>query len=116
MSTGLWGYGNAEGYSAGSDLTGFRVEAEDGHIGKVDRHTDEVDSAHIVVDTGPWIFGREVLLPAGTIQRVDVEGKTVWVNRTKEEIRNSPEFYRDRHLDDPEYRAQVGGYYGGGIF
>ncbi|MFI8460986.1 PRC-barrel domain containing protein [Kitasatospora sp. NPDC085464] len=113
MSTGLWGYGNAEGYNPGSDLTGFRVEAEDGHIGKVDKHSEEVDSAHIVVDTGPWIFGREVLLPAGTIQRVDTGEKTVWVNRTKEEIKNSPEFHRDKHIDDPDYRHQLGGYYGG---
>ncbi|MEU8925316.1 hypothetical protein AB0D10_31010 [Kitasatospora sp. NPDC048545] len=52
MTSGLWGYGNAEGYTPGTDLTGYRVEAEDGHIGKVDRHTAEVDSAHIVVDTG----------------------------------------------------------------
>jgi hypothetical protein len=24
-----------------------------------------------VVDTGPWIFGRKVLLPAGVVERID---------------------------------------------
>ncbi|BFV60690.1 hypothetical protein KCMC57_up57940 [Kitasatospora sp. CMC57] len=114
MSSGLWGYESAEGYTAGTDLTGFRVEATDGHIGKVDKHTEDVDTAHIVVDTGPWIFGREVLLPAGTISRVDAVEKTVWVNRTKDEIKNSPEFDRDQHTDSRDHRDRVDGYYTGG--
>ncbi|GAA1165349.1 hypothetical protein F4556_006827 [Kitasatospora gansuensis] len=114
MSSGLWGYESAQDYAAGTDLTGYRVEATDGHIGKVDKHTEDVDTAHIVVDTGPWIFGREVLLPAGTISRVDAVEKTVWVNRTKDEIKNSPEFDRDQHTDNRDYRDRVDGYYTGG--
>ena len=39
----------------GLDLTGYRVETSDGHIGRVDKHSEEVDSSHVVVDTGPWI-------------------------------------------------------------
>ncbi|WP_245194552.1 PRC-barrel domain-containing protein [Kitasatospora phosalacinea] len=88
MTEGLWDYEGAEGYAAGSDLTGYRVEATDGHIGKVDKHTADVGAGYIVVDTGPWIFGREVLLPAGTVTRVDDAEKTVWVNRTQDEVKN----------------------------
>ncbi|RKE17349.1 PRC-barrel domain-containing protein [Streptomyces sp. TLI_171] len=113
MTEGMWDYESADGYAAGTDLTGYRVEATDGHIGKVDKHTEEVDASYLVVDTGPWIFGREVLLPAGTVQRVDTAEQTVWVNRTKDEVKNSPEFDRDRHTGDPEYRREIGGYYGG---
>ncbi|MFF8774411.1 PRC-barrel domain-containing protein [Kitasatospora sp. NPDC015120] len=113
MTSGMWDHGKAEGYATGTDLTGYRVEAEDGHIGKVDRHTMDVDAAHIVVDTGPWIFGREVLLPAGTIRRVDVNERTVWVNRTKDEIKNSPEYHKDRHAEDHDYHRTIGSYYGG---
>ncbi|MEV6520392.1 hypothetical protein AB0M43_00450 [Longispora sp. NPDC051575] len=29
------------------------------------------DAAHPVMDTGPWIFGHNVLPPAGVIDRVD---------------------------------------------
>ena len=50
---------------------GYRVHASDGDIGKVDEASNAVDESSIVVDTGPWIFGRKVILPAGTIQRVD---------------------------------------------
>lgn len=48
----------------GQELTGFEVHATDGHIGKVDEASTEVGASQIVVDTGPWIFGRKVLLPA----------------------------------------------------
>src|ERR1700753_1682494 len=53
------------------DLAAYHVEALDGKIGSIDEATYEVGSASIVVDTGPWIFGHKVLLPAGTGQRVD---------------------------------------------
>ncbi|KPC75444.1 PRC domain containing protein, partial [Streptomyces sp. NRRL WC-3753] len=71
MVKGIWDYESAEGYNAGDDLTGYRVEAADDRIGKVDKHSDEVGSAWIVVDTGVWIFGKSVLLPAGVIASVD---------------------------------------------
>ncbi|MEV6576428.1 PRC-barrel domain-containing protein [Streptomyces sp. NPDC051577] len=69
-------------------------------------------SAYIVVDTGPWIFGKEVLLPAGTVSRIDADDKKIFVDRTKEQIKNAPEFDKDKHLGNAEYHTQVGGYYG----
>ena len=51
------------------DVTGYSVEATDGGIGKVDEATYEVGGSYLVVDTGPWIFGKKVLLPAGLIDR-----------------------------------------------
>jgi hypothetical protein len=92
------------------DLIGYSVEATDGSIGKIDDATNEIGASYIVVDTGPWIFGKHVLLPAGVIDRVDNESKTVYVNRTKEEIKNSPEWDDERGIDET-YRTDVGGYY-----
>ncbi|WP_033216089.1 PRC domain containing protein [Kitasatospora phosalacinea] len=114
MADGLWDYEGAEGYTAGSDLTGYRVEAIDGHIGKVDGHTEDVGAGYLVVDTGPWIFGREVLLPAGTVTRVDHDGRTVFLDRTRDEVKNSPARDGGHHGDDPAYRDRLGGYYSGG--
>ena len=94
----------------GVDLTGFSVEATDGSIGKVDEATNEVGSSYIVVDTGPWIFGKHVLLPAGVIDRVDRDSETAYVNRTKDEIKNSPEWDDTRGADET-YRSEVGSYY-----
>ena len=95
-----------------TDLTGYDVEALDGGIGSIDEATDEVGSSCIVVDTGPWIFGKKVMLPAGVIDRVDHEEEKVFVNRSKEEIKNAPEFDSTRYRE-PAYRSELGGYYGG---
>ncbi|MFF3431189.1 PRC-barrel domain-containing protein [Streptomyces sp. NPDC002602] len=111
MTENVWGYRETSGRLADVDLTGFKVEATDGSIGKVDKHSDEVDSSYIVVDTGPWIFGKEVLLPAGTISRIEVDERRIHVDRTKEQIKHAPEFIRDEHLQDADYHRRIGGYY-----
>ncbi|MFD8019126.1 PRC-barrel domain-containing protein [Streptomyces lavendulae] len=117
MTENVWNYQPTSGHLAGTDLTGYKVEAADGSIGKVDKHSDEVGDAYLVVDTGVWIFGKEVLLPASTVVRVDPEDKRVFVDRTKEQIKAAPEFHRDKHLGDTEYREVLGAYYGiGGPF
>jgi hypothetical protein len=95
---------------AAADLSGYDVEATDGSIGSIDEATYEVGSACLVVDTGPWIFGRKVLLPAGTVQRVDHEDRRVYVDRTKDQIKDSPEYDKDT-FGTPAYRESVGSYY-----
>jgi hypothetical protein len=93
------------------DLTGFKVEATDGSIGKVDESTNEAGNSFIVVDTGPLIFGKKVMLPAGVISDIDPDAETVFVNRTKDEIKNAPEFDEEQYRQ-PAYREQIGNYYG----
>jgi hypothetical protein len=85
----------------------------DGSIGKVDEATYETTRSYIVVDTGPWIFGKKVLLPAGVVERVDLDSESIFVNRTKDEIKNAPEFDEMNYGEDA-YRSQVGDYYYGG--
>lgn len=93
-----------------SDLIGFGVEATDGSIGKVDAATDEVGSSYLVVDTGPWIFGRKVVLPGGIVERVDWDDETIHVGRTKDEIKDSPEL-DETSLEDLTSRESLGTYY-----
>ena len=95
------------------DLTGFKVETTDGDIGKVDEATKEAGGSFIVVDTGPWIFGKKVMIPAGVIRDFDPDAETIFVNRTKDEIKNAPEFDESGYRSD-EYRNEIGGYYGPG--
>ncbi|CAM5640338.1 hypothetical protein GCM10010222_59660 [Streptomyces tanashiensis] len=117
MSEHVWSYRSTAGHLAGTVLTGYKVEAVDGRIGKVDKHSDEVGDAYLVVDTGAWIFGKEVLLPAATVVRIDVDERKIFVDHTKEQIKDAPEFHREKHLDDPGYRYELGTYYGlGGPF
>jgi hypothetical protein len=93
------------------DLTGYKVEATDGDIGKVDEATTEQSGGFIVVDTGPWIFGKKVMLPAGVIQSVDHDDEKIFVNLTKDEIKSAPEFDPDTYRDEA-YRTELGDYYG----
>jgi hypothetical protein len=107
MRDELWTYSEPTKWV---DLTGHRVEAIDGSIGKVDEATYDVGSSFIVVDTGPWIFGKKVMLPAGTAERIDPDERVVYVGLTKEQIKASPEFDPERYRSDA-YRAKLGGYY-----
>ena len=107
----IWTYSTRTAPSV--DLTGFTVEALDGSIGKVDESTNEAVGSFIVVDTGPWIFGKKVMLPAGVIRDFDLDTETVFVNRMKDQIKNAPEF-DDKRYHDQDYRDELGGYYGPG--
>ena len=110
----VWTYPSAiDTRVAGRNVVGYGVEALDGSIGKVDDATYDVSGSFVVVDTGPWIFGKKVMLPAGVIRDVDNDDEKVFVHRTKEQIKNAPEF-EDSLMRDDEYRGRLGSYYGPG--
>jgi hypothetical protein len=111
-----WTYGDADkigiDVTQGLDLSGYSVEARDGDIGKVDEATYETARSYLVIDTGPWIFGKKVLLPAGVVERVDMDSESVFVNLTKDQIKDSPEFDEATYQDE-EYRTRIGTHYYG---
>ena len=111
MSSDLWTYTDTS--ISQRNLSGFSVEALDGGIGKVDDATYDVGHSFLVVDTAPWIFGKKVMLPAGVVRDVDLDTETVFVNRTKDQIKNAPEFDKDTYRD-MQYHDELGGYYGPG--
>lgn len=92
------------------DVAGYQVQASDGEVGAIDEASYDVGSARLVVDTGPWIFGRKVLLPAGVISDIDHAQQKVHVACTRRQIKDSPEYDPDT-FDEPEYRERVGDYY-----
>jgi hypothetical protein len=110
-TTDLWTYRDTT--VTQMDVTGFSVETLDGGIGKVDEATHDVGGSFLVVDTGPWIFGKKVVLPAGVVKDVDLDSETVFVARTKDQIKNAPEFDEERYRDEG-FRAELSGYYGPG--
>jgi len=107
-----WNFKGDSGLPSAQDILGYHVEATDGRIGKIDEVFSAIDGSYVVVDTGPWIFGRQVMLPAGTVNHVDHSDRKVYVDRTKDEIKNSPEVDVDQ-FQDPAYRDKLAGYYGG---
>ena len=112
--TEIWAFRAQSGVGADptrvADISGYGVEALDGSIGKVDDATYEVGSSYIVVDTGPWIFGKKVMIPAGVVDRVDSEDEKVYVHRTKDQIKDSPKFGETNYADETD-RSELGSYY-----
>jgi hypothetical protein len=92
------------------DLEDFYVEATDGEVGKVDPATFEVGGDAIIVDTGPLVFGRKVFIPVGMIERIDTDQKRIYVDRSKDEIKNAPEYDPSGYADQ-EFRIRLGEYY-----
>lgn len=55
---------------------------------------------YIVADTGPWIFGKNVLLPIG-LARFDYGKDRIYVNGlSKEQVENLPEYREDTRVDN----------------
>ena len=107
-----WNFREDSGLPSAQDVLGYHVEATDGKIGKVDEIYGAAGGSFIVVDTGPWIFGRRLMLPAGTVNHVDHVDKKIYVDRTKDEIKNSPEVEPEMY-EDVTHRDKVSSYYGG---
>ena len=93
------------------DIGGYSIHARDGDIGKVDKHDIETERSHLLVTTGPWIFGKTVMLPAGLVERIDHEQQTVHLACTKDDIKNAPEYHEDG--DGAGHRSDLDGYYVG---
>ncbi len=93
-----------------TNITGFEVEAADGHIGTVDEATDEAGAGLIVVDTGFWIFGKQRLIPAGLVTEVDEHAHVVRLGCTKDDVKGAPDYDAVRR-DHEEYRNEVAGHY-----
>ena len=116
-SIDIWRYREGAAFEGreATSVAGYGVEALDGSIGHVDEASDAVSGGFIVVDTGPWIFGKKVLLPAGTVERIDHDREKVFVARTKEQIKAAPELEESESHDRHErHRDVIGGYYGPG--
>jgi hypothetical protein len=85
-------------------VTGYHIHATDGEIGHVeDFIVDDENWAlrYLVVDTGHWLPGRQVLISPQWIKGVNWADSCVYIDRSREAVKNSPEIdsstsvYRD---------------------
>ena len=102
----MWDYRDST-WTDGYDLAGYDVEATDGSIGNIDKATNDVSNAYIVVDTGFWIFGKKRLIPAGAIASVEHEAKRAYVAMTKDQIKDAPDYDADHWDDDTREQHDV---------
>lgn len=109
------------------DVRGYHVQAVDGEIGHVEDFIVDDETwaiRYLIVDTHNWWPGKQVLVSPRWIESVSWDETKVFVNLTREAIRQSPEYTdeslvtRDyeaglhRHYDRPEYWADDEGYEG----
>lgn len=97
----------------GEDIKGYSVYSDrEEKIGDV--HDILLDESgrfrYLVIDTGFWLFGKQVLLPVGRA-RMDYGRNRVYVTgMTKEQAENLPE-YRSNMTVDYDYEERVRGTY-----
>lgn len=108
-----WAYAPDSGHTEGQVLTGFSVAAADGTIGHVDRQVERDGMRHLIVDTGVWVFGKSMLIPAGLVTAIDGEARRVTLACTKDEVKSAPVFRTDSETLDPAYLDRVDAYYRG---
>jgi hypothetical protein len=96
------------------EVTGYQIQARDDEIGHVADFIVEDESwliRYLVVDTGTWLPGRQVLVAAWWIAQVDWAGRKVHVDLDRESIQDSPEFDPSAPVNR-EYETVLYDYYG----
>jgi hypothetical protein len=91
-------------------LEDYHVEASDGSIGTVADISTEDGEHYVVVHTGRWITSKNVLLPAGVVDRIDHQRRRIHVKASRQEIKAAPEF-DERRLSDRAYLEKIGWHY-----
>lgn len=95
-------------------LEGFAIGATDGAIGKVrDFYFDDQAWAirYVVVDTSPWLGGREVLISPYAFGTPDWSSRIMPVKISKDKIRHSPGIDTAKPISR-QYEKGYLGYYG----
>ncbi|PZR72893.1 MAG: photosystem reaction center subunit H [Chthoniobacterales bacterium] len=77
-------------------IDGYHIQATDGSIGHVsDLMMDEKSWAirHLVVETGHWFSGKEIVISPDHIDRISYDDSKVFVSITREAIQQAPEYH-----------------------
>ena len=76
-----------------SSLRGYMLRVTDGEIGNIEDFYFDDEAwtiRYLVVDTGKWLPGRNVLISPISLRSADHDGKKLNVNLTKNQVENSP--------------------------
>jgi sporulation protein YlmC with PRC-barrel domain len=75
-------------------VNGYHIKASDGMIGHVCDFMMDAQSwaiSQLVIKTGHWLAGREILIPTGKVDRISYEESTVFVKLTLATIEQAPD-------------------------
>ncbi len=80
------------------DVTGHSIQALDGEIGHIEDFVVDDETwviRYLVVDTKNWWPGKRVLIATDWIDRISWEDSKVFLDVTRDKIREAPEFTHD---------------------
>ena len=77
-------------------VKGFRVEASDGAEGHVAWASYAPGESYVVVTLRHHLHEKHHVVPAGAVERIDADQRTVWLRLSRAEIEELPE-----HHDQP---------------
>lgn len=95
------------------EVTGYHIHGSDDSIGHVDDFLIGAENwaiRYIIVDTSNWWMGRQVLIAPGWIGSIFWDDKTVQLDRTRQEIKDAPEYDPERPIEQ-DYEAGLRRYY-----
>lgn len=95
------------------EISGYHIEAADGEIGHVEDFVIDDEKwaiRYLVVATRNWWPGKKVLVSPQWIERVSWSESKVFVNLSREAIKQSPE-YTEEALITRDYEAELYGHY-----
>ena len=95
------------------DVGGHHIQAADGEIGHVEDFMIDDETwaiRYLIVDTRNWWPGKKVLVSPQWIERVSWSESKVFVNLSRETIKQSPE-YTDDSLLTRDYETQLHRHY-----
>jgi hypothetical protein len=138
--SGLWGVGSYPGMIAADtwapgiddedddpgdlhlrsarEVRGYHIQGTDSAIGHVvdfvvDDETWEIH--YLAIDTSNWWLGKKVLIAPSWAQRIDWDEQKVYVDLSRETIKDSPEWNENEGVNR-EYEARLYDYYGRPVY
>jgi hypothetical protein len=82
------------------EVTGYNIQSADGEIGHVSGFLVDDKSwviRDLVIETGHWYAGKEILIPTGKVDQISYEESKVVVNLTKADIQQTAENEISKH-------------------
>jgi hypothetical protein len=94
-------------------VTGYHLQADDGELGHVEDFIIDDETwaiRYLVIDTKNWWPGKKVLVSPQWIERVSWDESKVFVNLSREAIKQSPE-YTEKSLITRDYESGLHRHY-----
>jgi len=101
-----------------AEVRGYHIQGSDDPIGHVEDFIVDDETwvvRYLVVDTSNWWFGKKVLVAPHWAERVSWEERMIYVDVTRQAIKNSPEWNAADGINR-EYEERLYDYYGRPVY